>query len=124
DAGQFQLAPVHVEDVAAACVGALNNPDANGKIFHLCGAQAVSWKQIIQTLARASGRSGKFALPAPAELLKWVASVLDKQLWFPITRDQLTMLLEGNTCNERSAWEFFRIQPKAFALENLLYLQR
>lgn len=123
-AGQFQLAPVHVADVAAAFVGALSNPEANGKIFHLCGAQAVSWKQIIQTLAQASGRSSKLAVPAPAAVLKLVASVLDKQPWFPITRDQLTMLLEGNTCNERGAWELLRIQPKAFALENLTYLRQ
>jgi NADH dehydrogenase len=121
-AGKFLMQPVHVTDVAQAFAGALENPAAVGKTFALCGADAVSWKSIIQTLAQASGRSGKLAVPAPAEILKVVAGVLDKQAWFPITRDQIVMLLEGNTCNDASAWQTFGIQPKRFALENLGYL--
>ncbi|WML90843.1 NAD(P)H-binding protein [Thiothrix lacustris] len=121
-AGEFQMQPVHVTDVAQAFVGALDNPAAIGKTFALCGADAVSWKTIIQTLAQASGRSGKLAVPAPAAILKVVAGVLDKQAWFPITRDQIVMLLEGNTCSDNSAWQTFGMTPKRFALENLGYL--
>jgi NADH dehydrogenase len=121
-AGEFQMQPVHVTDVAQAFAGALSNPAAIGQTFALCGAEAVSWKAIIQTLAQASGRSSKLAVPAPAEILKVVAGVLDKQAWFPITRDQIVMLLEGNTCADTSAWQTFGIQPKRFALENLTYL--
>ena len=122
-AGEFQMQPVHVTDVAQAFVGALDNPAAIGKTFALCGADAVSWKAIIQTLAQASGRSGKLAVPAPAAILKVVAGVLDKQAWFPITRDQIVMLLEGNTCSDNSAWQTFGITPKRFALENLGYVK-
>jgi NADH dehydrogenase len=121
-AGEFQMAPVHVTDVAQAFAGAVDNPAAFGKTFMLCGPDAVSWKTIIQTLAQASGRSGKMAVPAPAEILKVVAGVLDKQAWFPITRDQIVMLLEGNTCSDNTAWQTFGITPKRFALENLGYL--
>ena len=121
-AGEFQMQPVHVTDVAQAFVGALENPAALGKTFTLCGAEAVSWKAIIQTLAQASGRSSKLAVPAPAAILKVVAGVLDKQAWFPITRDQIVMLLEGNTCTDMSAWQTFGMTPKRFALENLGYL--
>ena len=121
-AGKFEMQPVHVEDVAQAFAAAVDNPAALGKTFTLCGADAVSWKQIIQTLAQASGRSGKLAVPAPAEILKVVAGVLDKQAWFPITRDQIVMLLEGNTCSDSVAWQTFGIAPKRFALENLGYL--
>lgn len=121
-AGKFQMQPVHVEDVAQAFVAAVDNPAALGKTFALCGPDAVSWKQIIQTLAQASGRSGKLAVPVPAEILKVVAGVLDKEAWFPITRDQIVMLLEGNTCSDSSAWHTFGITPKRFTLENLAYL--
>jgi NADH dehydrogenase len=121
-AGEFQMAPVQVEDVANAFAGALDNPAAIGKTFTLCGPDALSWKNIIQTLAQASGRRGKLAVPAPAEAIKLVAGVLDKQAWFPITRDQIVMLLEGNACSDHSAWQTFGITPKRFALENLGYL--
>ncbi|SEB04286.1 NADH dehydrogenase [Thiothrix caldifontis] len=121
-AGEFQMQPVHVTDVAQAFAVALDNSAALGKTFTLCGTDAVSWKTIIQTLAQASGRNRKLAVPAPAEILKVVAGLLDKQAWFPITRDQIVMLLEGNTCSDMSAWQLFGIQPKRFALENLTYL--
>ncbi|QTR49136.1 NAD(P)H-binding protein [Candidatus Thiothrix anitrata] len=121
-AGKFQMSPVHVQDVAAAFVAALDNPTAYKRNFTLCGPDAPSWKVIIQTLAQATGRKDKLTLPAPAFAIKLVARVLDRQAWFPITRDQITMLLEGNTCSDSSAWTTFSIQPQRFNVENLAYL--
>lgn len=122
-AGAFQMSPVHVQDVAAAFVAALNHSTAHNRTFTLCGPDAPSWKTIIQTLAQAAGRKGKLMLPAPADAIKLVASVLDGQAWFPITRDQITMLLEGNTCADSSAWTTLGIQPQRFNIENLAYLR-
>lgn len=122
-AGKFCMAPVHVKDVATAFVTALVNPSANGQTYTLCGPDALSWKAIIQTLAEASGRSSKLMLPAPADVIKLVAGVLDGHAWFPITRDQIVMLLEGNTCRDMSAWAALQIQPHSFALKNLGYLR-
>ena len=122
-AGTFQMSPVHVQDVACAFVSAIGNPASNQRTFTLCGPDAPSWKSIIQTLAQAVGSGKKLTLPAPADVIKLVASVLDKQPWFPITRDQITMLLEGNTCTDHSAWDIFGIQPQRFAAENLGYLR-
>lgn len=122
-AGSFQMAPVHAGDVAAAFVGALGNPAAYGQVFTLCGPDTPSWRQIIQTLALASGRKGKLALPVPAVAVRLAASVLDRFAWFPITRDQITMLLEGNTCTDHRAWHVFGIEPQRFIVENLRYLR-
>ena len=41
---------------------------------------------------------------------------------FSFTKDQLTMLLEGNTCDSSSAYDEFDIQPTDFSVENLSYL--
>lgn len=122
-AGKFQMAPVHVQDVAAAFAAAVGNPAANQRIFPLCGPDTPNWKDIIQTIAQAAGSKGKLMLPAPADAIKLVASVLDGQAWFPITRDQITMLLEGNTCADLSAWTMFGIQPQRFNVDNLAYLR-
>lgn len=121
-AGQFQLAPVFVEDVANAMNNALQQPKAINQCFELCGAQSVTWANIIQTLAKASGRRSKFALPAPVEVVKLVAAIFDKQAWFPITRDQLIMLMESNVCTSQTAWQTLAIEPKGFAQEHLTYL--
>ncbi len=97
DAGGFQLAPVHVEDVAAAFAAALTREDAIGQTYALCGPDNRSWKEILKTLAQVSGKS-KLMLPAPALVLEPVAALLGRFSWFPVTRDQLRMLLSGNTC--------------------------
>jgi nucleoside-diphosphate-sugar epimerase len=122
-AGKFKLQPVHVEDVAQAFVQAIDNPTLNKHTFTLCGSQSASWHEIIQTLAKASGKNGKLTLPAPADIVKLVASVFDKYAWFPITKDQIIMLLEGNVCEDNSIWETLGIKPKNFSLENLTYLR-
>lgn len=97
EAGQFKLGPVHVEDVADAFAAALTRDDTHGETFDLCGPQALTWKEILTAIASAAGKR-KLMLPAPALLIAPVAGLLGRFSWFPVTRDQLTMLLAGNTC--------------------------
>jgi uncharacterized protein YbjT (DUF2867 family) len=40
--------------------------------------------------------------------------MLDRFEWFPVTRPQLQMLLEGNACDGREAWTLFGIEPTRF----------
>jgi NADH dehydrogenase len=120
NAGAFRLAPVHIEDVAAAFVHALEREDAQGQTYALCGPEAASWKTILKTIAAASGRS-KLMLPAPAMVLEPVASVLGRFSWFPVTRDQLRMLLAGNTCAE-DGFARLGFRPRPFDQSALAYL--
>jgi len=119
--GGYAMSPVHVQDVAQAFVASLGNPNAIGKIFPLGGPDALTWKQILQIIAAATGRK-LFALPAPAFGVSTLASLLDRFAFFPITKDQLTMLLEGNTCDGTETFATFGIKPKAFNIDNLAYL--
>jgi len=48
---------------------------------------------------------------------------LDRFKFFPITRDQITMLLEGNTCNSKDLFEQFEITPIEFSAKSLSYLR-
>lgn len=120
DAGTFQLAPVHIEDVAAAFALSLERDDAIGRTYELCGADPTSWKAILKAIAAATGKS-KLMLPAPAMVLEPVASVLGRFSWFPVTRDQLRMLLAGNTCAEDGLAQL-GISPKRFDQASLAYL--
>jgi NADH dehydrogenase len=123
DAGGFRLSPVHVKDVAAVFVKALDMPQAAGRIFQLCGPAALSWKDILQTIARAAGTT-KLALPAPVMPIRMLARLLDHFAFFPVTRDQLTMLMEGNTCGGPDAFDEFGMVPVPFDGSGLTYLQR
>jgi NADH dehydrogenase len=123
NAGEFRMSPVYVKDVAAVFVQALDMPETTGQIFPLCGPASLSWKEILKTIATAAGTT-KRALPAPVLLLKGLALALDQFAFFPITRDQLTMLMEGNTCDGHNAFQRFDLEPAPFDTTRLAYLRR
>jgi NADH dehydrogenase len=120
DAGAFELGPVHVEDVAAAFAKSLATPETIGRTLELCGPDAWSWKQILSGIAAAAGRK-KLMLPAPVMFIGPVATVMGRFSWFPVTRDQLTMLLAGNTCVE-DGFAPLGITPRPFDPDTLAYL--
>lgn len=120
NAGGFELAPVHIEDVADAFAVALTRADSIGQTYALCGPEPHTWKAILQTIAAAVGKR-KLMLPAPAMVIAPVAGALDRFKWFPISRDQLTMLLAGNTCAE-DGFARLDIVPRRFDAAALGYL--
>lgn len=121
-AGRFTLSPVHVADVAAAFVAALQEPATIGKTLHLGGPETISWREILTRLAAARGRS-KLMLPAPALGVMAAAALLDRFESFPITRDQIRMLLDGNACAPDDL-EALGIKPAGFSAQELEYLDQ
>lgn len=119
-AGRFEMSPVHVADVAAAFVKALLDPRMIGQTLHLGGPESLDWKEILQRLAAARGRK-KMMIPAPALGVMAAAALLERFEDFPITRDQIKMLLEGNSCGPQDL-RSLGIQPRAFAAAELQYL--
>jgi len=120
NAGQFRLSPVHVEDVAQAFARSLHSDDSIGKTFCLGGDDALTWQQILTTIADAMGKK-KTMLPIPACGVRLAAGALDRFEAFPITRDQIDMLMEGNTCPPNDL-RSLGITPQRFTAENLAYL--
>lgn len=121
DAGSFALAPVHVEDVATLFVKSLEMPETVHQTYGLCGPDTLTWKTILEVIGRATGKS-KLMLPAPALAVQAVAALLEGFDFFPITRDQLTMLLEGNTCDSSGVFQLFGHTPVRFDEAALAYL--
>ena len=122
NAGVFAMTPIHVENVADFFVKALNMENSKGKIYNLGGPETLTWKAIIHRIALASGKN-TWKIPAPVHAVKIAASIFEKYEWFPVTRDQLTMLMEGNTVSE-NYFGPFSIFPKDFIKNNLGYLDK
>ena len=120
DAGNFSMSPVHIKDVAKSFVSALDNKNMVNKTIEL-GGESFSWKEIIKKIGSASGKN-KFMVPAPVFAVKSVAAILDRFSWFPVTADQLTMLVEGNTCDSSKFFAENKFVPIPFNEENLSYL--
>ncbi len=119
-AGAFRLSPVHVRDVARAFVSALLSPAMGDRTLCLGGPEDLSWREIIDRLAVVRGRR-KLKVPVPALGLATAATLLDRFEAFPVTREQLQMLLEGNTCAP-SALHSLGIDPVSFDVQQLNYL--
>ena len=121
--GPVMMSPVHVEDVADAFVKALDDKSTHGKTIALGGPDALSWTEMLRRVAAAAGRR-KLVLPMPIGLMKLGAALLDWLPFFPVTRDQLTMLEEGNTAPPGDLEGLIGRPARAFSAANLAYLER
>lgn len=120
--GQYRLQPVHVEDVATGFVAALDHSDTIGEHFSCCGPESHSYDQILDLIGQALGRRRIIKLHQPLALMKPLVGTLQHIPLFPMTSDQLQMLLEGNVCCDRRWAETFALQPKEFAASIRDYL--
>ena len=121
--GSFSMTPVHVEDIAEAFVRALDSDAAVGQTLELGGGEELSFSDIIRRVAAACGRR-KFIVPFPALPVRLAATLLDRFGFFPITRDQLVMLMEGNTVATERDFNRLDISPVAMTVERLAYLRQ
>jgi uncharacterized protein YbjT (DUF2867 family) len=107
--GNYKLQPVSIETVAEAFEKSINCRKAFNKTYHLGGPEAYTYKEILDAVA---GKTGKRAIKAPVPI--WVVKSLVLLLgWlpqFPITSEQLTMLLEGNVCDSSEAEKDLKIK--------------
>jgi len=115
------LSPVHVKDVADGFVASLTNPATIGKTYVMGGPEVLTWAEMIQRIANTVGRD-KWILPMPIGFMKFGATLFDWLPFFPATRDQLTMLAEGNDADPADTETLIGRPATAFTPENLEYL--
>ena len=121
NAGSFALSPIHVKNVAEFFVKALDEKSTIRQTYEIGGMHPFSWEELVSIIATASGKK-KWKIPTPVFPVKMMASVFGRFSWFPITGDQLSMLMEGNTCESKNLFEDFHIEPIKFSVSNLSYL--
>lgn len=119
--GAIVMSPVHIDDVVAAFVEALADAATIGKTFELGGPEILTWRDMITRIAQATGKN-KWILPMPTRIMHIGAALFDWLPFFPVTRDQLTMLEEGNTADPSILRQLIGREPKPFSADNLRYL--
>ncbi|MBN1294076.1 MAG: NAD(P)H-binding protein [Candidatus Latescibacteria bacterium] len=120
-AGNFKLSPTYAGDVASAFATALADEASIGKTLSLCGSRTLDWRTILVIIAEVCGKK-KLTIPVPVSGIKLMALLFDRFPFFPITRDQITMLMEGNTCEQGDGYGLLGIQPIPFDQKYLGYL--
>ncbi len=101
--GRYRLQPIHADDVARCFALALEKPETAGQAYELCGSDCMSYEELLDTIAASLGRSSPFKPRAPLGLMKLIIPVMQNIPLFPITMDQLQMLLEESVCD--GSWQ-------------------
>jgi uncharacterized protein YbjT (DUF2867 family) len=114
--GRYRHQPVWVGDVATAFVRALERPDTVGEVIPLGGPQAFTFDELLDELARVTGRAPRRKIHAPAGLVKAQTPVLS-HLPPPlkVTKEQIVMLLEGTECDIGPMRTLLGIEPASIA---------
>jgi len=116
--GSTRLQPVYVKDVAKAIECVLCSNDLEANIYELGGAQILTYKDLLSTIARHLNRK-RLMLPIPFviwELLAALASVLPNP---PLTRDQIELMRHDNIVDPDVAG-FAELGIEPCGLEDLL----
>jgi NADH dehydrogenase len=118
-----QMSPVAAKDVADAFIATLSRSDAIGKTYELAGPEVLDWRTMIERISAAIGKN-KTMLPMPLWVMRVGATLFDWLPFYPVTRDQLTMLAEGNTAPPEGLRELIGRDPEAMTPAALSYLAR
>ncbi|CAH2032304.1 complex I NDUFA9 subunit family protein [Trichlorobacter ammonificans] len=97
--GTYRLQPIHGNDVARCFCEALEKAETRGQTYSLCGPDRLSYRELLDVIAEAVGRPHPLKPALPLGLMKPIISRLQGIAAFPITLDQLQMLLEENICD-------------------------
>ena len=111
--GTYRLQPIAADDVARCFAMALEMPETAGRTYEICGSDRLSYNEMLDTIGRVLGKSHVAKIPNPLWIMKLVVPLLQGFPFFPITMDQILMLIEENICD--GAWQdTFKFEPQRF----------
>ena len=109
--GSYRLQPIHADDVARCFALALEMPGTVGRTYELCGVDRLSYEELLDAISAVMGKAPPIKPHAPLGLMKLIIPFMEKIPQFPITMDQLQMLLEENICG--GEWrQVFGFEPR------------
>ena len=111
--GSYRLQPISADDTARCFRMALEMPETVGRTFEVCGVDRFSYTDMLDTIGRVLGKRKVTKICNPLLLMKLVVPFMQRFAFFPITMDQILMLVEENICD--GCWrDTFRFEPEHF----------
>ena len=106
--------PVHAEDLALACIQALDDPVTINKTYNLSGGETLSYREMVEKIFRSLGKTVHF-LPLPAWIfsgaMRAVAVLPGKQNITP----EMALRMNMDLCFDHSdATRDFGFSPRGF----------
>jgi NADH dehydrogenase len=113
--GQYRMQPVWVEDVAEGFAKCLEMPQTIGKTFDIGGPEKIPFEQVLDIIGKAMGKRNVRKIHLPVGLMRTLAKYFGKLSFFPVTSDQIMMLLAESTTDDLSYFKELEITPRLFA---------
>lgn len=111
--GEYQLQPIAAEDVARCFADALERPETIGHEYDLCGPDRYTYNQLLDTIGKVMGKSHVAKINNPLPLMRLIVPFFEGFSFFPVTSDQIAMLVQGSTCD--GSWRgTFDFEPIRF----------
>jgi len=119
--GKYRLQPIAADDVARCFALSLEKPETSGQSYNICGPDRLNYLEVVDAVSRALGRYFVLKLKNPLLLMKFITPLLERFPFYPLTSDQITMLLEESICD--GSWqETFGFEPVRFEEGVRMYL--
>jgi uncharacterized protein YbjT (DUF2867 family) len=106
--------PVHVDDLAAAIVAAVETPAAVGRCYDVAGPEALAFRDLVEQAARSVGRFPRL-VPVPAGPVLRVLDTLERSgRALPLKAEQVRRLLEDKAFDITDAQRDLGYDPRPF----------
>lgn len=108
--GEYRFQPVHRSVLAKAVAALLGSESSWNRVYEVRREESYSYKEILQAIGRWLGRKNVRLVHVPVWMVKLGVRLFGWLPFFPITMDQLNMLLEGNVGAGHNAVEEFDLE--------------
>ncbi len=112
--GKYRVQPIFIGDVCKAFSLALSNQSMKGKTIEVGGPEIFSFDQMLDTIGEVLGKRRVRKIHVPVFAMRIAASIFGGIRQFPITNDQITMLLNENYTGIDSFLRSFATEPAGF----------
>jgi NADH dehydrogenase len=109
DGGKAMLQPVSLENVTDAMARSLLMPQTQGKSFDVGGPDRIRFRDLLEKIA-AHYKVHMNTMRVSSKFMKPMVKLLQRFKSFPLTVDQLVMLVEDNVCDPSNFQSVFEIE--------------
>jgi len=109
--GKYRLQPVYVDDLSEIVVQTVGDDYAFDDSFEIGGPEVLTYIEIIDTVAKTIGKKA-LKIGQPVFFMRFLAALFDRFSWFPLSRDQITMLYDESYTDDRRLFDRYGITPR------------
>jgi NADH dehydrogenase len=114
DGGRALLQPVSLRNVAEPIARAATMPETQGKVYEVGGPERIAFIDIMRAVARHYGVWPN-TMSVSSRFVKPMVKLAQRFRGFPLTLDELYMLLEDNVCDAEAFTTTFGVTLDPYA---------